>query len=163
MRRSIMATTAYDLNVCYLTGRIVWVPPPGEADGKDFVLHVDGTRNGRVPCWLSRRRKHRRGTFRIGDRVFVQGPVFGDGINGQLGMKVVFVRFIHPRRRRPAREAEEAVVGLARSAGRVTRREVAARLGLSTYQAAYILARLVRAGRLRRVGRGRGAWYELVA
>jgi hypothetical protein len=156
-----MATTAYDLNVCFLTGRIVWVPPPGEADGKDFVLHVDGTRNGRVQCWLSRRRKHRRGTFRIGDRVYVQGPAFC--INGQLGMKVVFVRFIHPRRRRPAREAEEEVVGLARSAGRVTRREVAARLGLSAYQAAYILARLVRAGRLRRVGKGRGAQYEVAA
>jgi hypothetical protein len=156
-----MATTAYDLNVCFLTGRIVWVPPHGTADGPDFLLRVDGTRNGRVQCWLSRRRKHRRGTFRIGDRVYVQGPAFC--INGQLGMKVVFVRFIHPRRRRPAREAEEEVVGLARSAGRVTRREVAARLGLSAYQAAYILARLVRAGRLRRVGRGRGAWYELVA
>ena len=162
-----MATTAYDLNVSFLTGRIVWVPPRGDeptcADGPDFILHVDGTRNGRVPCWLSRRRKHRRGTFRIGDRVFVQGPVFGDGINGQLGMKVVFVRFIHPRRRRLAREAEEAVVGLARSAGRVTRREVAARLGLSAYQAAYILARLVRAGRLRRVGKGRGVQYEPAA
>jgi predicted transcriptional regulator of viral defense system len=95
--------------------------------------------------------------------VFVQGPVFGDGINGQLGMKVVFVRFIHPRQRRLAREAEKAVVGLARSAGRVTRREVAARLGLSAYQAAYILARLVRAGRLRRVGKGRGAQYEVAA
>ena len=158
-----MATTAYDLNVCYLTGRIVWVPPPGEADGTDFVLHVDGTRNGRVQCWLSRRRRHRRGTFRIGDRVYVQGPAFVDATGRRLGMKVVFVRFIPPRRRRPAREAEEAVVGLARSAGRVTRREVAARLGLSAYQAAYILARLVRAGRLRRVGKGRGVQYEPAA
>jgi hypothetical protein len=157
-----MATTAYDLNVCFLSGRIVWVPPHGTADGPDFLLRVDGTRNGRVQCWLSRRRKHRRGTFRVGDRVYVQGPAFVDATGRQLGMKVVFVRFIPPRRRLLTREAEEEVVGLARSAGRVTRREVAARLGLSTYQAAYILARLVRAGRLRRVGRGRGAWYELV-
>jgi hypothetical protein len=159
-----MATTAYDLNVCYLTGRIVWVPPLGEADGPDFILRVSGTRNGRMACYLSRRRSHRRGTFRVGDFVFVHGPFLGYGDNGQPArMKVVFVRFLHLYPRRLNGEAAEEVIGLARSAGRVTRREVAARLGVRLTQAAYILRRLVKAGRLRRVGRGRGAGYELVA
>jgi hypothetical protein len=97
--------------------------------------------------------------FREGSWIYVSGPLYL-GPGGKVLVKVVFVRFL----RRPNGEAAEKVIEWARSnGGRLTRREVARWLGVGSAQAAYILRKLVKAGRLRRVGKGRGAWYELVA
>jgi hypothetical protein len=53
------------------------------------------------------------------------------------------------------RTVEKVVADLAKSnGGRVTRAELARRLGLRGNQAGYLLARFVRAGQLCRVGRG---------
>jgi hypothetical protein len=95
--------------------------------------------------------------FREGDWLYVSGPLCL-GSDGGLFVLVVFARLL-----RRCHLDDEAVIELARSGGRVTRREVAERPGVRPYQAAYILRRLVKAGRLRRVGKGRGAVYELVA
>jgi hypothetical protein len=157
------------LNAFYGTGKVIWVPSPGEAgrsaqEGVDFVLGLRNVRNGRamrLPCCLGRRLRHRAGSFRVGDFLYVFGSL---SINedGRAGLDVRFVRFIHPRGI-DVRTVEEVGLDLAKSRGRFTRAEVARRLGLRGNQAGYWLSKLVRAGRLRRVGKGRGAWYELAA
>jgi predicted transcriptional regulator of viral defense system len=78
------------------------------------------------------------------------------------------VRWIHPLDVHPrgmdVRTVEKVVADLAESTGSwVARAEVARRLGLRGNQAGYWLSKLVRAGRLRRVGKGRGAQYEVAA
>jgi hypothetical protein len=151
------------LNAFYGIGKVI--EAGRSAQGVDFVLGLRNVRNGRamrLPCCLGRRLRHRAGSFRIGDFVYVFGSL---SINedGRAAMNVHFVRFIHPRGV-DVRTVEKVVVDLAKSnGGRVTRAEVARRLGLQGNQAGYWLAKLVRAGQLRRVGRGRGAGYELVA
>ena len=45
--------------------------------------------------------------------------------------------------------------------GRITRREAAELCQVKDYQAYHLLQKLVKRGRLRRVGTGRGAWYEM--
>jgi hypothetical protein len=130
--------------------------------GSDFELAVG--RGVRLGCRLSRKLANRLNgfPFRTGSWIYVCGPLCREPEGGGLFVRVVFVRLL---RHRPfdGEAAEKEVIELARSGGRVTRREVAERLGVRPYQAAYILQRLVKAGRLRRVGKGRGAWYELVA
>jgi hypothetical protein len=149
------------LNVFYRAGRVTRIRSGQDGTGFDFELAIG--RGVRICCRLSHRltqklTENRLNGFRRGDWLYVFGPLCpepGDGVF----VKVVFLRLLRPRR-----ADGEAVIEFARSnGGRVTRREVAARLGLSAYQAAYILARLVRAGRLRRAGKGRGVQYELAA
>jgi hypothetical protein len=147
------------LNKFYGAGKVTRIQ--GGRDGQDFELAVG--RGVRICCRLSRRLtqklpENRLNGFRRGDWLYVFGPLCLDS-GGRVFVKVIFLRLLRPRR-----ADGEAVIEFARSnGGRLTRREVAARLGLSAYQAAYILARLVRAGRLRRVGKGRGAQYEVAA
>jgi hypothetical protein len=148
------------LNSFYGAGRVTRL-----RDGQDgrngaalsFELAVG--RGVRLGCRLSRKLANRLNGFplREGDWLYVSGPLCL-GSDGRLFVLVVFARLLRRC------HLDEAVIKLARSdGGRVTRREVAERLGVRPYQAAYILRRLVQAGRLRRVGKGRGAVYELVA
>jgi hypothetical protein len=147
------------LNKFYGAGKVTRIQ--GGRDGQDFELAVG--RGVRICCRLSHRLtqklpENRLNGFRRGDWLYVFGPLCPDP-GGGVFVKVVFLRLLRPRR-----ADGEAVIEFARSnGGRLTRREVARWLGVGSAQAAYILRRLVRAGRLRLVGRGRGAWYELVA
>jgi hypothetical protein len=144
------------LNVFYGSGRVTRIQD-GNGAGVDFVLAVG--RGVRLGCRLSRRLGDRLNGFplREGDWLYVFGPLCL-GSDGRLFVLVVFARLLRRC------HLDEAVIQLARSdGGRVTRREVAERLGVRPYQAAYILRRLVKAGRLRRVGKGRGVQYELAA
>jgi len=149
------------LNSFYGAGRVTRIQD-GQ-DGRNGValgFEVAVGRGVRLGCRLSRKLANRLNGFplREGSWIYVCGPLCREP-GGGLFVRVVFVRLL---RHRPF-DGEAEVIERARSGGRVTRREVARWLGVGPAQAAYILRRLVRAGRLRRVGRGRGAWYELVA
>ena len=56
-------------------------------------------------------------------------------------------------------DPQSAILAYIHAHGRVTRREVVQFCGLTKKQAEYRLKQLVQAGRLRLVGRGRGAHY----
>jgi hypothetical protein len=140
------------VNAFYGAGRVTRI-----RSGQDFELAVG--RGVRLGCRLSRKLANRLNgfPFREGSWIYVCGPLCL-GSDGGLFVLVVFARLLRRC------HLDEAVIKLARSdGGRVTRREVAERLGVRPYQAAYILRRLVKAGRLRRVGKGRGAQYEVAA
>jgi hypothetical protein len=149
------------LNAFYGAGRVACIRDGQDnRNGAAFDFELAVGRGVRLGCGLSRRLAHRLNgfPFREGSWIYVFGPL-SLGSGGKVLVKVVFARLLCHRQ-----FDGEAVVELARSdGGRVTRREVAERLGVRPYQAAYILRRLVQAGRLRRVGKGRGAVYELVA
>jgi len=149
------------LNSFYGAGRVTRIQD-GQ-DGRNGValgFEVAVGRGVRLGCRLSRKLANRLNGFplRVGSWIYVFGPLCREP-GGGLFVRVVFARLLGWRH-----FDGEAVIELARSGGgRVTRREVAERLGMRPYQAAYILRRLVKAGRLRRAGKGRGAVYELAA
>jgi hypothetical protein len=147
------------VNAFYGAGRVTCIRDgQDDRNGAAFDFELAVGRGVRLGCRLSRRLANRLNgfPFREGSWIYVFGPLYL-GPGGKVLVKVVFARLLCHRQ-----FDGEAVIELARSGGRVTRREVAARLGMRLTQAAYILRCLVKAGRLRRVGRGRGAGYELV-
>jgi hypothetical protein len=85
----------------------------------------------RLPCRLGRRLRHRAGSFNVGDWVYVFGALRLTP-EGRAALDVHFVRWIHPRGV-DVRVVEEVVADLATSNGRVTRAEVAKRLGLRLF------------------------------
>jgi hypothetical protein len=152
------------VNAFYGAGRVTRIRDGQDnRNGAAFDFELAVGRGVRLGCKFGRRLANRLNGFplRTGSWIYVCGPLCREP-GGGLFVRVVFARLL---RHRPfdGGAAEKEVIELVRSGGRVTRREVAERLGVRPYQAAYILRRLVKAGRLRRVGKGRGAWYELVA
>ncbi len=75
----------------------------------------------------------------------------------RMGKKEAYVRL----RRFERPQMEQMILNYVRSYGRITRREAAALCQLKGHQALYILQQMARAGKLQRVGRGRGAHYRL--
>ncbi|GBC92793.1 hypothetical protein HRbin15_01270 [bacterium HR15] len=76
----------------------------------------------------------------------------------RLGVPAAYVR----RRGFEPIQQEQMILQYVRTHGRITRREAAELCRVKEYQAFYILQKLVSQGCLRSVGKGRGAYYEMV-
>ena len=58
-------------------------------------------------------------------------------------------------------QQEQMILQYVETHGRITRREVAELCKLTPIQARYLLEKMVKAGKLNRFGKLRGAWYGL--
>ncbi|WP_448605230.1 RNA-binding domain-containing protein [Thermoflexus hugenholtzii] len=77
----------------------------------------------------------------------------------RLGAPSAYVR----RRGFEPIQCEQMILQYVRAHGRITRREAAELCQLKECQAFYILQKLVKQGRLKSIGKGRGAYYELAS
>jgi len=77
----------------------------------------------------------------------------------RLGVPSAYVR----RRGFEPIQWEQMILQYVRAHGRITRRDAAELCRLKEYQAFYILQKLVKQGRLKSIGKGRGAYYELAS